>query len=203
MGDLLTHNLPHLAMRGSAILTCGALALLCIMSVLVITDAYPVGDWAEWAEETNMVQTGGKRNVNGGPLKECSTQGMAMTGFTRSGKCEERNDDAGSHHICIDLKSVSGTSNQSENFCRVTGQPNWCDDKGSCFGSSGQCPRKHWCVCQWAFAAYIQKAGGCNKIQNIICEATNMEAYNAYLKQGKTQPHIAKALACLKQRCNL
>merc|ERR1712118_232570 len=109
---------PPFAMRGSAILTCGALALLCIMSVLVITDAYPVGDWAEWAEETNMVQTGGKLNVNGGPLKECSTNGMAMTGFTRNGKCEERDDDAGSHHICIDLTSTS------TNFCQATGQPN-------------------------------------------------------------------------------
>merc|ERR1711907_838406 len=112
------------AMRGSAILTCGALALLCIMSVLVITDAYPVGDWAEWAEETNMVQTGGKLNVNGGPLKKCSTNGMAMTGFTRNGKCEERDDDAGSHHICIDLTSTS------TNFCQATGQPNWCAQEG-------------------------------------------------------------------------
>jgi len=149
------------------------------------------------------VAQSGHKNVNGGPLQLCSKSGMAMTGFTRSGKCEERNDDAGSHHICIDLKSVSGQSSQSENFCEVTGQPNWCDDNGQCFKSSGMCPRKNWCVCQWAFAAYIQKAGGCSKIQEIDCEATNMEAYNAYVKQANSHQRIATALACLKQRCNL
>ena len=143
------------------------------------------------------------KNVQGGPLQICSQKGMAMTGFTRNGKCVEQKDDEGSHHICIDLKSVSGQANQSENFCEVTGQPNWCDEKGGCFQSSGKCPRKNWCVCQWAFAAYLQKAGGCDKIQNIVCEATNMEAFKAYVEQGKTSPHIAKALACLKQRCNL
>ena len=44
-------------------------------------------------------------NVNGTTLQHCSGPGMALTGFTRSGECIDRNDDAGSHHICIDMKS--------------------------------------------------------------------------------------------------
>merc|ERR1711907_238739 len=66
-----------------------------------------------------------------------------MTGLTRNGKCEERDDDAGSHHICIDLTSTS------TNFCQATGQPNWCAQEGMCMGGKGKCPRKNWCVCQW------------------------------------------------------
>lgn len=56
------------------------------------------------------------KNVKGGPLQLCSKKGMAMTGFTRNGKCMERNDDTGSHHICIDLKKVGS----QRDFCQVT-----------------------------------------------------------------------------------
>ena len=45
---------------------------------------------------------------------------MALTGFTRNGKCTDLVDDEGSHHICIDLSSTEGGD-----FCEVTGQPDW------------------------------------------------------------------------------
>ena len=95
-------------------------------------------------------------NVLGTPLKKCSGAGMALTGFTRQGECVDMNDDAGSHHICIDMASNTGG-----NFCSVTGQPDWCSSKMACDGDpSNECQVKHWCVCQWAFAAYIERAGG-------------------------------------------
>merc|ERR1712046_340857 len=103
-------------------------------------------------------------NVNNTTLQRCSHAGMALTGFTRNSQCVDQDDDHGSHHICIDMASNSGG-----NFCSVTGQPNWCGSQMPCDGSSGLCPVKHWCVCQWAFASYIQRAGGCEKIQNIVC----------------------------------
>merc|ERR1711871_1200491 len=85
-------------------------------------------------------------NVQGKALEKCSGPNMALTGFTRNGKCVDENDDAGSHHICIDM-----ASNVGGNFCQVTGQPNWCDSKMACDGdASRQCPVKDWCVCQWA-----------------------------------------------------
>merc|ERR1712039_560703 len=123
---------------------------------------------------------------------------MALTGFTRSGKCGDHNDDAGSHHVCIDLSSKSITTG---NFCSVTNQPNWCDSRMQCDGKRGQCPVEHWCVCEWAFASYIQKAGGCDKIQSIICEATNLMALKHYKEQAESSPHIKEALQCLVQRC--
>ena len=78
-------------------------------------------------------------NVNGGDLERCSGRGMALTGFTRNGHCVDQNDDAGSHHVCIDMSSTTGG-----NFCSVTGQPNWCGSSMACDGSAGVCPVEHW-----------------------------------------------------------
>merc|ERR1719409_520459 len=137
-------------------------------------------------------------NVNGGALSKCSGANMALTGFTRTGECVDQDDDGGSHHICIDLSSTSSETSSS-NFCAVTGQPNWCDDEDVCDGDdSDNCPREHWCVCQWAFASYIELAGGCSSIQDIVCEATNMEALLAY--QADTTSY-EEALACIESRC--
>merc|ERR1719161_2962440 len=111
-------------------------------------------------------------------------------------------DDAGSHHICIDLTSTS------TNFCQATGQPNWCAQEGQCMGKKGKCPRKNWCVCQWAFTGYIHAAGGCDKIAHIKCDAINMAALVAYKKGAKEGAvvdggKICHPLACLCKRCNL
>mmetsp|Transcript_41754 Transcript_41754/g.50853 ORF Transcript_41754/g.50853 Transcript_41754/m.50853 type:complete len:174 (+) Transcript_41754:90-611(+) len=145
------------------------------------------------------------QNVLGTPLKKCSQPGMAMTGFTRDGSCTEYQDDVGSHHICIDLSSESL---EGHNFCDVTGQSNWCDSSMPCMPSHGRqmnndiCPVRNWCVCQWAFASYIKNAGGCDKIQTIDCEATNMEALNSY-RDNAQDDSIQNALECIVDRCNI
>lgn len=119
------------------------------------------------------------------------------TGYTRTGECVAHDDDAGSHHVCIDMASNTGG-----NFCAVTGQSDWCSSEMVCDGDGArQCPVEHWCVCEWAFARYIQKAGGCDKIQKIVCEATNMKAMTHYEQKQSTSPHIKAALDCLKSRC--
>ncbi|KAH8045043.1 hypothetical protein SO694_00018489 [Aureococcus anophagefferens] len=133
------------------------------------------------------------KNVLGKELEHCSGAGMALTGYTREGQCVDRYDDAGSHHICINMKSTS-----NGNFCDVTGQPNWCasamrcDDGTGSYGA-GECDVENW------FASYLSRAGGCDKIQEIVCEATNMEAYIAYTKSAQH----AEARACLEQRCGI
>ncbi len=136
------------------------------------------------------------KNVYGKKLQPCSTGGMALTGFTRTGYCVDSNDDEGSHHICIDMTSTTGG-----NFCDVTGQSDWCSSSMPCQGNTNQkCPVHNWCVCQWAFAAYIKKAGGCNKIQDIVCESINMEALLAYRKNPRKNHD---ALKCLEDKCRL
>ena len=106
-------------------------------------------------------------NLHGGPLERCSGPGMALTGFTRTGQCVDQQDDAGSHHVCLDLQS-----DDSGSFCEMTGQSNWCESRMPCDtgnsaadgwskGAPGECAVQHWCVCQWEFASYLQSAGGC------------------------------------------
>jgi uncharacterized protein (DUF2237 family) len=141
-------------------------------------------------------------NLYNQPLQPCSTAGMAQTGYTRDGTCVDRVDDSGSHHICIDLSSASSNG---LNFCQVTGQSNWCAEQMPCAGDDGgtnYCPVQDWCVCQWAFASYLQEAGGCEAIQEIDCEATNMQAVVAYRKMAGEEKYD-NALACLTLRCGL
>merc|ERR1712125_289800 len=100
--------------------------------------------------------------------------------------------------ICIDLSSTNGG-----NFCSVTGQDDWCSSEMACHGDQNDvCQVEHWCVCQWAFASYIEKAGGCDAIQEIVCDAINIEAIFAYQEQAK-QTKYQNALDCLVERCGL
>mmetsp|Transcript_8983 Transcript_8983/g.21861 ORF Transcript_8983/g.21861 Transcript_8983/m.21861 type:complete len:181 (+) Transcript_8983:62-604(+) len=138
------------------------------------------------------------KNVYGNPLQPCSQDGMAKTGFDRSGKCVDEANDTGSHHICMNLSSASSNG---EDFCQVTGQPDWCADTMPCHEDEHtECPVENWCVCQWAFEGYLASAGGCDAVQEIECESVNIKAVEAY-KEDK-EKH-ADALACLTERCNL
>merc|ERR1712238_406926 len=153
----------------------------------------------------------GYLNVYGKPLESCSEDGMALTGFTRSGSCVELDEDVGSHHICLDMSSLEGMNphqtdpSKSQDFCQVTGQPDWCASKDmACHeGGGGGCPVVDWCVCQWAFSEYVNAAGGCEKIQQLKCESTNLEAVVAYNKVHLTKPEIQTALECLVTKCDL
>jgi len=152
----------------------------------------------------NEVAVGTSQNVYGKELESCSRAGMALTGFTRNGHCIEEIDDEGSHHICINLISTEGG-----NFCAVTGQPDWCSSSMPCDGKNImngdneniECHVQNWCVCQWAFSSYIEKAGGCDQIQDIVCEAINMEAITAYKNSDDSNHKIA--LECITARCHL
>eukprot|EP00801_Mesodinium_rubrum_P012848 Mrub_12974.p1 GENE.Mrub_12974~~Mrub_12974.p1 ORF type:complete len:166 (+),score=38.15 Mrub_12974:24-521(+) len=135
-------------------------------------------------------------NVYGRKLEKCSGAGMALTGFTRTGECTDHDDDAGSHHICIDLQSMSA------NFCEQTGQPNWCGESMQCHQGPGECKPKNWCVCEWAFASYIHNAGGCGKINDIDCNSINKVALTHY-ESKLSDAKIKNAYDCIKSRCGL
>ncbi|KAG7342557.1 DUF2237 domain containing protein [Nitzschia inconspicua] len=142
-------------------------------------------------------------NVFGQPLQSCSSDGMALTGYTRTGYCVDEYDDQGSHHICIDLSS---TSNNGDNFCTVTGQSDWCSSQDMpCHNNNKDNYSRavqNWCVCQWAFASYIENAGGCDSIQTIVCDSINLQAILAY-QQQLAQEKYANALQCIVDRCSL
>lgn len=84
------------------------------------------------------------QNVYRDTLQPCSQDGMALTGYTRTGYCVDQNDDSGSHHICIDVSSTNGG-----NFCTVTGQSDWCSSQEMTCNNSDDdeaqyCPIQNW-----------------------------------------------------------
>lgn len=137
------------------------------------------------------------QNVEGTALAQCSSAGMATTGYMRTGQCTEAAGDAGSHHICIDLQ---GATLGGQNFCQVTGQSNWCDEQGECQDNESEmCDRKDWCVCQWAFAGFLASGGSCDAMK-VVCGATHMAALEAYRSDAA---QYEAALKCLEQQCSI
>lgn len=148
------------------------------------------------------------QNVYGQTLQSCSSEGMALTGYTRNGYCVDEYDDQGSHHICIDLSSTSNNNNnEDDNFCTVTGQSDWCSNQDMpCHDNPDRsdCAIQNWCVCQWAFASYLQNAGGCDSIQSIVCDSINLQALLAYQTAAQQQDQkYVNALDCIVNRCGL
>jgi uncharacterized protein (DUF2237 family) len=138
------------------------------------------------------------RNVYGDRLQRCSSDGMALTGVTGTGYCIDYDDDSDSHHICIDL-SAGG------DFCEVTNQTSdWCDEEMPCHENTTlYCSVQNWCVCQWDFASYIEISGGCDEVQDIVCESINVDAVTAYADKMSEDTSVSKALQCLVRRCDI
>ena len=142
-------------------------------------------------DSLSFMQPPPARNLHGEALQPCSTDGMAVTGFTRDGLCSHHMGDHGSHHICV--RNIRSTNNEPS-FCTITGQSNWCDDEGECSDGTS-CPRDKWCVCEWAFERFV-KEKGCDAF-DIDTEATNhlvLDHYRADLVKHQ------KAYDCIKKK---
>ena len=135
------------------------------------------------------------RNLYGHPLKPCSRPNDALTGYSREGTCNAASNDHGRHHVCLKLQ-------ESPDFCAATGQPDWCATPHECHGDATRsCPIRNWCVCEWAFASYVD-AVGCDQVGTVDCAATNA-AVLAHYRRRTDDPKVAKALRCLQHRCAL
>jgi hypothetical protein len=60
---------------------------------------------------------------------------------------------------------------------------------------------RDWCVCEWAFASYVDKVG-CDEVGPIDCAATNAAVIDHYSRRAD-DPKVAEALRCLRERCAL
>ncbi|HTN76910.1 MAG TPA: DUF2237 domain-containing protein [Pirellulaceae bacterium] len=86
------------------------------------------------------------KNVLGGPLAECSTS--PLTGFYRTGCCENRPGDDGLHLVCAEMTAEFLEYSASRGNDLSTPMP--------AYGFPGLKPGDHWCLCvlrwQEAFA---------------------------------------------------
>ena len=219
-----------MAFRYNNIIPSFVPVVLTVLAALLFAAAIAAAD-----ESSSSSSSESYLNVYGENLQPCSYDGMALTGYTRSGYCVDQNDDSGSHHVCIDLSSLGGgngngngnddgqnnnnndnnndnkNSNNNQNFCDVTGQSDWCSSEDfPCHEDpdTNGCPVTNWCVCQWAFASYIQGSGGCENIQTVVCESINQQTLIAYQKMTSQRNNADNskyetALECLVNRCGL
>merc|ERR1719273_1965133 len=143
-------------------------------------------------------------NIYDEPLKSCSYDGIAITGYTRTGFCNLHATDSGSHNVCLDISAVKKTpDNEMRNFCEITGQRDWCSESDRCHEGGLGCPRKNWCICEWAFASLIQ-AKGCDSFDAsaLQCESTSRATITAYQQaMARGDKKAEGALACLRSKC--
>lgn len=180
--------------------------LVLLVLLLVVTRSH--------ADEINGDETELSEHINiyGEALEPCSQDGMALTGYARTGYCVDLLNDEGSHHVCIDLSSLGGGNGNeasSQDFCTVTGQSLWCSATNmpcQADPSDYSCPVENWCVCQWAFSSYVELAG-CESIQTVVCKSVNRQALLAYQfeasKSGAETKKYQNALDCLVEKCGL
>jgi uncharacterized protein (DUF2237 family) len=101
-------------------------------------------------------------NVLGEPLQDCSTD--PVTGYYRTGCCENHGDDPGFHVVC----------------CRVTAEfLAFSADRGNDlstpmpqFGFPGLVPGDQWCVCAARWAEALDAGAACP----VVLESTHVSA---------------------------
>jgi uncharacterized protein (DUF2237 family) len=101
-------------------------------------------------------------NVLGTELAECSQD--PVTGYYRTGCCENRGDDPGLHVICCrvtdDFLEFSAASGND----LITPRPEW--------GFGGLSDGDQWCVCATRWAEALQAGRACP----VVLEATHISA---------------------------
>ena len=151
---------------------------------------------------------GESMNVWGEPMERCSGESMAMTGI--DGYCDDV------HYadlVCVNLETTTkpgafGGLFGAYDFCETIGEtdPNWCDMMHPCHRNPHvECSVANWCVGITDFADFIHEAGGCDKVGQLSCEATNEQVVIAYKdhmrEEGDPDQRFKAALACIQQRC--
>jgi hypothetical protein len=140
-------------------------------------------------------------NLYGLQLEDCSWPGTAAAGFIEGPKCIHFGIDDDSHNICLDIPTV-----EDNDFCDMTGQENWCNGTLPCTENPDElCPVRNFCVRDYSFSAYLERAGGCDRIGHIKCEATNMMTILDYEERISVDHDMsaAYALDCIKEKCQI
>jgi uncharacterized protein (DUF2237 family) len=103
-----------------------------------------------------------QRNVLGDELIPCSMD--PLTGYYRSGCCENRGDDPGLHVVCCQVTAEFLEFSVSHGNDLVTPMPQ--------FGFPGLRPGDQWCVCAARWADALEAGMACP----VVLEGTHLSA---------------------------
>jgi uncharacterized protein (DUF2237 family) len=103
-----------------------------------------------------------QRNVLGGELVPCSLD--PLTGYYRTGCCENRGDDPGMHVICCHVTAEFLEFSVSRGNDLVTPMPQ--------YGFPGLTPGDQWCVCAARWAEALEAGAACP----VVLESTHLSA---------------------------
>lgn len=103
-----------------------------------------------------------QRNVLGGELVPCSFD--PLTGYYRSGCCENRGDDPGMHVVCCQVTAefLEFSANRGNDLATPMPQ----------YGFPGLRPGDQWCVCAARWAEALEEGAACP----VVLESTHMSA---------------------------
>ncbi len=119
-----------------------------------------------------------QRNVLGGELIPCSFD--PLTGYYRSGCCENRGDDPGLHVVCCRVTAEFLEFSVTNGNDLVTPMPQ--------FGFPGLRPGDQWCVCAARWAEALTAGAACP----IVLEGTHMSALE-YVDLDDLRAHAVTA----------
>lgn len=104
----------------------------------------------------------GQINVLGGELEPCSVD--PLTGYYRTGCCEQRGDDAGFHVVCCRVDEAFLEFSRAAGNDLSTPMPQ--------YGFAGLRPGDQWCVCAPRWAEALEADAACP----VVLEATHVSA---------------------------
>ena len=103
-----------------------------------------------------------QRNVLGGELVPCSLD--PLTGYYRTGCCENRGDDPAMHVVCCQVTAEFLEFSVSRGNDLVTPMPQ--------YGFPGLEPGDQWCVCAARWAEALEAGAACP----VVLESTHLSA---------------------------
>ena len=119
-----------------------------------------------------------QRNVLGGDLQDCSRD--PLTGYYRTGCCENHGDDPGMHTVCCRVTADFLEFSKSRGNDLGTPMPE--------YGFAGLQPGDQWCVC----AARWKEAFDAGFACDVVLEATHLSTLE-YVDLAELKAHAVDA----------
>jgi uncharacterized protein (DUF2237 family) len=115
-----------------------------------------------------------QRNVLGGELQPCSFD--PMTGFYRTGRCENHGDDPGMHTVCCRVTAEFLEFSKAAGNDLSTPMPQ--------YGFAGLRPGDRWCVCAARWKEAFDAGAACD----VVLESTHLSTLE-YVDLADLQRH--------------